>query len=62
VEAIRTRALAPPMPAPAKVFNRGAAGILEDLTGGSKHDLHVNREGEFGLREFIRGVLKRDTS
>jgi len=50
------------MPAPAKVFNRGAAGILEDLTGGSKHDLHVNREGEFGLREFIRGVLKRDTS
>jgi len=62
IEAIRTRTLAPPVRAPAKGFNRGAAGILEDLTGGGKQELHVNREGEFGLREFVRGFLKRDTS
>ena len=60
MDAIRNRG-AGPVPAPVKVFNRGAAGILEDLTGAGRQELHVNREGEFGLMDFVRGILKRKT-
>jgi hypothetical protein len=59
VEAIRTRATSPPKPE-VKPFIRGAVGILEDLTG-DKQVLHVNREGEYGLMDFFKGFLKRDT-
>jgi len=58
VDAIRTRGTAPPPP-DAKPFVRGAVGILEDLTG-EKRQLHVNRDGEFGLMDFIRGFMKRE--
>lgn len=58
VETIRTRAMAPPT-VETKPFVRGAIGILEDL-GGQKQQLHVNRDGEFGFMDFVRGFLKRD--
>ena len=62
VEAIRTRATSDPPPnLEVKPFVRGAVGIFEDLKGSSKQELHVNRDGEFGLMDFIRGLLKRDT-
>ena len=60
VEAIRARATASPPNLEVKPLVRGAVGIFEDLTG-PKQELHVNRDGEFGLMEFIRGILKRDT-
>jgi hypothetical protein len=47
---------------PAKAENpivSGAVGILEDLTG-PKKQLHVNREGEFGLMDFFKTFLKRE--
>jgi hypothetical protein len=59
VGAIRARATSPP-PNEVKPFVRGAVGIFEDLKG-PKQELHVNRDGEFGLMDFIRGFLKRDT-
>ena len=60
VEATRTRSTKTPPPLEVKRFVRGAVGILEDLTG-SKQELHVNRDGEFGLMDFIRGFMNRDT-
>lgn len=59
VEAIRARSNVT-SPPEVKPFVREAVGILEDLTR-SKQELHVNREGEFGLMDFIRGFMKRDT-
>lgn len=59
VDAIRTRATASPPPE-AKRFVRGAVGILEDLTG-EKRQFHVNRDAEFGLMDFFRSFMKRDT-
>ena len=59
VEAIRARSNVT-SPPEVKPFVREAVGILEDLTG-SKQELHVNRDGEFGLMDFIRGFMKRDT-
>ena len=61
VDAVRTRATAPPPPnVQIKPFVRGAVGILEDLTG-PKEQLHVTRDGEYGLMDFFRGFLKRET-
>ena len=60
VEAIRARSTVTSPHLEAKPFVRGSVGILEDLTG-SKQELHVNRDGEFGLMDFIRGFMKRDT-
>ena len=61
VEAVRTRATSPPPPnVQIKPFIRGAVGILEDLTG-PKEQLHVTRDGEYGLMDFFRGFLKRET-
>jgi hypothetical protein len=59
VEVIKTRSMTPPK-VEVKPFVRGAIGILEDL-GGQKQELHVNRDGEFGFMDFVRGFLKRDT-
>jgi len=58
VESVRKRAttVAPPEPKP---LIRGAVGFIEDLAG-EKKQLHMNREGEFGLMDFIKGFLKRD--
>ena len=60
VEAIRARSIMTSPPQEVKPFVRGPAGILEDLTR-PKQELHVNRDGEFGLMDFIRGFMKRDT-
>jgi len=58
VSAIRNRSSSPPLKVEAKPFVRGI-GILEDLSG-QKQQLHVNRDGEYGLMDFIRGFIKRD--
>jgi DnaJ homolog subfamily C member 28 len=60
VDGIRNRGSGP-KPGPVKVFNRGAAGILEDLTRARRQEFHVNREGEFGLMDFVRSFLKKNT-
>jgi hypothetical protein len=59
VGSIRTRASSTQPQTESKTV-RGAAGIFEDLVG-SKQELHINREGEFGLGDFFRRILKRDT-
>ena len=61
VDAVRARATAPSPPnVEVKPFLRGAVGILEDLTS-PKEQLHVTRDGEYGLMDFFRGFLKRET-
>jgi DnaJ homolog subfamily C member 28 len=61
VDAVRARGTAPPPPnVEVKPFVRGAVGILEDLAG-PKEQLHVTRDGEYGLMDFFRGFLKRET-
>lgn len=58
VDAIRNR---PPSSKTESQIVRGAVGILEDLAG-PKKQLHVNREGEFGLMDFFKTFLKRESS
>jgi DnaJ homolog subfamily C member 28 len=58
VDAIRNR------PPPSKTDGpiiRGAVAIFEDLAG-PKKPLHVNREGEFGLMDFFKTLLKRESN
>ena len=50
---------APPPNLEVKSFSRRTFGVFENLKG-SKQELHVSRDGEFGLMDFIRGFLKKD--
>ena len=60
VNAVRTRATTLQLPnVEVKPFVRGAVGILEDLAR-PKEQLHVTRDGEYGLIDFFRGLLKRE--
>lgn len=58
-EAIRMRASTIQPRIEAKTVIRNTVGMF-DLAG-PKQELRVNREGEFGFKDFIRGFLKRDT-